>query len=102
MDLKNKLKNMPKVYYFNLDNRTDRKKYMEKQFDRWGINYQRVSGTKYLASKNKEWKHLIIDVKNYKLLVPIAANAISHLEFLKKWYEETTDPYVLLMEDDYD
>jgi hypothetical protein len=25
MDLKNKLKNMPKVYYFNLDNRTDRK-----------------------------------------------------------------------------
>jgi hypothetical protein len=102
MDLKNKLKNMPKVYYFNLDNRTDRKKYMEKQFDRWGINYQRVSGTKYLASKNKEWKHLIIDVKNYKLLVPIAANAISHLEFLKKWYEETTDPYVMLMEDDYD
>lgn len=102
MDLNNKLKGMPRVYYFNLDNRTDRKKYMEDQFDRWGIEYRRVSGTKFLASKNKDWKHLILDLKDYKLLVPIAANALSHLDFLKNWYEKTNDEYLIIMEDDYD
>lgn len=102
MDLNNKLKGMPCVYYFNLDNREDRKKYMENQFDRWGIKNKRVSGTKFLASKNKEWKHLIADLKEYKLLVPIAANAVSHLDFLKTWFEKTNDPYVIIMEDDYD
>ena len=38
MDLDNKLKGMPHVYYFNLDNRTDRRQYMEKQFDRWVLS----------------------------------------------------------------
>jgi len=102
MDLDNKLKGMPKVHYFNLDNRTDRRDWMEKQFSKYGIDYERISGTKYLASKNKEWKHLLLNPSEYKLLVPIAANAISHLDFLKRWLKESDDPYVLLMEDDYD
>jgi hypothetical protein len=103
MDLKHKLKNFPHVYYFNLDNRTDRRKYMEDQFERWNItDYTRVSGTKYLASKKDEWKHLIVDYENFNLLVPIAANAISHLSFLKDWYKNTDDEYLILMEDDYD
>ncbi len=94
MDLKHKLKNFPHVYYFNLDNRTDRRKYMEDQFERWNItDYTRVSGTKYLASKKDEWKHLIVDYENFNLLVPIAANAISHLSFLKDWHKNTDDGY---------
>ena len=102
MDLDNKLKGMPKVYYFNLDNRTDRRKYMEKQFNKFGIEYTRLSGTKYLGSKIDEWNHLIVDFDEYTLLPAIAANAISHLEFLKKWYTETDEPHLILMEDDYD
>lgn len=102
MDITTKLKGFPTVYYFNLDNRTDRKKWMEKQFEKYNIYHERVSATKYLASKNSEWKNLIIDIDNYKLLVPIAANAITHLDFLKRWYYETDDEYVMLMEDDYD
>ena len=103
MDLNNKLKNIPHIYYFNLDNRTDRREYMETQFKKWGIeNYTRISGTEFLASKKDEWRHLIIDDKNYNLLVPIAANAISHLNFLKKWINNTDDEYLILMEDDYD
>lgn len=102
MDLKNKLEGIPKVYFFNLDNRTDRKKWMINQFDRYGIDYKRVSGTKYLASENSKWKNLIIDIDKYKMLIPIAANAISHLDFLKQWYNNTSDEYVFLMEDDYD
>ncbi len=102
MDLSNKLDGMPTVNYFNLDNRVDRKEWMVGQFKKYGIKYNRVSGTKYLASENARWKHLIADGEDYKLLVPIAANAITHLDFLKRWYSETTEPYVLLMEDDYD
>ena len=102
MDLDNKLKGMPHVYYFNLDNRKDRRMYMEKQFKRWDIEHTRLSGTKYLGSQVNSWSHLIIDYENYTLLPPIAANAISHLEFLKKWYKESNDPYLILMEDDYD
>lgn len=102
MDLKNKLKNIPHVYYFNLDNRTDRREYMESQFDYWKINFTRISGTKFLASRKNEWKHLMYKPSEYKLLVPIAANAISHLDFLQTWLKETDDPYLILMEDDYD
>ncbi len=101
MDLTNKLDGMPTVNYFNLDNRTDRKDWMVSQFKKYGIKYNRVSGTKYLASEKARWKHLIAD-EDYNLLVPIAANAITHLDFLKRWYVETDEPYVLLMEDDYD
>ena len=33
MDLNNKLKNIPKIYYINLDERPDRKNYIESQFN---------------------------------------------------------------------
>ena len=61
MDLDNKLKGIPHVYYFNLDNRKDRRMYMEKQFKRWDIEHTRLSGTKYLGSQVNSWSHLIID-----------------------------------------
>lgn len=100
--MNNKLKGIPKVYFFNLDNRTDRYNWMVNQFKKYKIEYEKVSGTKYLASESHKWKHLIADIDQYKLLVPIAANAITHLEFLKNWYHNSNEPYVFLMEDDYD
>lgn len=103
MDLKNKLKGLPTIYYTNLDNRTDRKEYMETQFDYWGIkNYRRVSGTKYLASKINDWSHLISNKKNYILDSPLTANFITHLEMIKSWLEKTNESYMIMMEDDYD
>lgn len=107
MDLNNKLKGMPHVYYFNLDNRLDRREYMESQFERWGIDYTRISASKFLASKLNEWKHLISD-KNPKLLADVykspagVGNAISHIDFIKTWLETSADDYLILMEDDYD
>ncbi|NDB29417.1 hypothetical protein EB151_07700, partial [archaeon] len=95
MDIENKLAGMPHVYFFNLDNRDDRRKWMERQFKKYGIQHSRVSGTKYLASENGKWKHLIHDIEDYHLLVPIAANAVTHLDFLKQWYRNTRDPYVI-------
>jgi hypothetical protein len=103
MDLKNKLKGLPPVYYVNLDNRTDRREYMETQFDYWGIkDYHRVSASKYLASKIDEWLPLISNKKEYQINPPYTANFITHLEMIKNWLETTNELYMIMMEDDYD
>ena len=61
MDLKNKLKGLPKIYYLNLDSRPDRVEWMESQFDKYKIsNYERYSASTYKASELDRWKHLIL------------------------------------------
>jgi hypothetical protein len=35
MDLENKLKGLPPIYYINLEHRTDRRGSMESQFNYW-------------------------------------------------------------------
>lgn len=100
-----KLKGIPTVYYFNLDNRTDRKEYMENQFNEYGISFFRVSQSKYLASEWKEWEHLIqgkVYGKENTFMPWVTANAISHIEFLKYWLENTNEEMLIIMEDDYD
>lgn len=103
MDLNNKLKGLPTIYYTNLDNRTDRREYMESQFAHWGItDYHRVSGTKYLASKIDEWDDIYIKHSHYKTIPQCIGNLITHLEMIKNWLETTNDEYMIMMEDDYD
>ena len=114
MDLNNKLKDLPHIYYFNLDNRVDRKEYMENQFKKWDIkNYTRVSETKYLSSEWKKWIHLVdgfqskehlIDHMKYGQHMPFLAigTTINHIEFLYFWLKNTNDENLILMEDDYD
>jgi hypothetical protein len=103
MNLKNKLKGIPSIYYVNLDNRTDRREYMESQFDYWNItNYQRISATKYLGSKFDEWKYLISNEREYVLRPAAVANSITHLEMIKNWLETTDESCMIMMEDDYD
>ena len=100
----NILEEFPKVYYINLDNRTDRREYMESQFDYWGIkDYHRVSASKYLASDYESWKHLICgDIEIDKKFLPVVANSVTHIEMIKNWLETTNDSYMIMMEDDYD
>ena len=39
-----KLKNIGPIYYINLDGQPERKKYMEDQFEYWGVEkYERIS-----------------------------------------------------------
>ena len=135
-EISKKLKGIPHIYYFNLDNRTDRKEYMESQFNYWRVPFTRVSQNKYLAREWKKWRHLvkpeiqqegsddeeIIPIpfdkksKEYKKAISkenaenilwntkkaVIANTVSHIDFLKKWYEETDDELLIIMEDDYD
>ena len=62
MDLKNKLKGIPPIYYINLEHRTDRREHMEIQFDYWGIqNYNRINASKFLPSNYDKWKKFIFE-----------------------------------------
>jgi len=106
---KRKLKNMPKVYYFNLDEETQRKNYMELQFAKYSIEYERVSQSNYTIKNINDW---ICKFEDSKLLLSLIdkepecciypANFISHMEFMKDWLRKTNDSYLLVMEDDYD
>lgn len=104
MDLNNKLKNLPHIYYTNLDNRIDRRKYMESQFKRWNItNFTRVSGTKYLASQVSKWRHLVDgDIYNFGYAPHVTANAMTHIEMFVDWLQNTKDETMIIMEDDID
>ena len=60
----NKLKDLPRIYYLNLDSRKDRADWMESQFDKYEIsNYERYSASTYKASEIDSWKHLVIGCK---------------------------------------
>jgi hypothetical protein len=102
MNLQNKLKGLPIIYYTNLDHRIDRREYMETQFDYWGItNYHRVSSSKYLSTEEYKWEHLVLD-KFLCFGSAAVANSITHLKMIKNWLETTNDEYMIMMEDDYD
>jgi hypothetical protein len=109
MDLKNKLRGLPPIYLLTLDERPDRQEYTETQYDYWGIsNYTKVSGSKYQLSTYEDWKDLVIlnpPNENYNRKrhhIAEISITLSHLINIKTWLETTNDPYVIIMEDDYD
>lgn len=118
MKITDKLKGIPKVYYCNLDSRTDKQKYMESQLDFWEIDYERISSSKYTPKNYDEWKDLVIlnpkwdyfkddfpadygEVR-YPRFMAEACFAMTQLETVKNWLENTNEKYMILMEDDHD
>jgi hypothetical protein len=108
MDLKNKLKGLPPILLVHLDERKDRLEYAETQYDYWGIkNYTKVSASKYQLSTYNEWKDLVIlnsfdDYKRKNHHITEISMTLFHLMNIKNWLETSKDPYVIIMEDDYD
>ena len=104
-----KTKGMPKVYYFNLDCDTERKQFMESQFHKYGIAYERVSQSKYTEKNIKDWALKFEDSDrilqmnyDYRGSFVYPANFLNHLKLMKSWLLETSEDYLMVMEDDYD
>ena len=95
-----KLKNLPPIYYINLDKSLDRKKYMEDQFNYWKIeDYTRISG--YDGTEDDLsgiLKGRYPDQMNSKDV----GCCTSHLKAIQHWYETSDSPCALIMEDDCD
>ena len=111
MNLRNKLKGLPPIRLLTLDERQDRQRYAEIQYDYWEIkNYTKVSGSKYQSSTYEDWKDLVIlnpfdSSKNIERKNnPITETSMSlfYLLTIKDWLETTDEKYLILMEDDYD
>lgn len=118
MKITEKLKGIPKVYYFNLDSRQDKQEYMESQFDFWKIDYTRVSSSKYTPKNYHEWKDMVIINPNWDFLtdnfpreygeskyqkyVIETAHVLNQLQTIKNWLETTNEKYMIIMEDDHD
>ena len=109
MNLKDKLKGIPPIILLTLDGNLDRQEYTETKYDYWGIkNYTKVSGSKYQLSTYEDWKDLVIlnpFDENYKRKnhhIAEISITLSHLINIKNWLENSSDPYVIIMEDDYD
>lgn len=108
MNLDHKLKGLPHIRYLNLDERPDRREYTEKQYDDYEIkNYKRISVSHYQLHNFDEWKHKVIlnDVyksKKTKQHIIEIAISLSYYEIILTWLRETSENYLLIMEDDYD
>lgn len=109
MNLKDKLKNIPKIYYINLDERDDRKDFMESQFDTWKItNYERYSASKYTLNNVKDWINQVNYSKNINLNnikktdAVLVAQTMTYIDIIEHWLRTTNDQYMIIFEDDYD
>jgi len=92
-----KLEGIPHIYYINLDDQTERREYMEEQFDYWGItNYTRVS-----AYDGREDD--LGDILKGRYPEMVSSGEVgcvtSHLKAIKEFYD-SGEPYAIMMEDD--
>lgn len=95
--------NFPTVYYINLDDHTDRRKYMEDQFDFWGIeDYARISAND--GRGDNDLGEVLKGTYPKRMTSGEVGCTTSHLKALKRWLENSdeSEDYLLVMEDDCD
>ena len=96
-----KLKGLPPIYYINLDDQTDRSKYMEGQFEYWEIeNYERISA--YDGRNDRDLGDILKGRYPDMMTSGEVGCVTSHLKAMKHWLETSDAPYALMMEDDCD
>jgi GR25 family glycosyltransferase involved in LPS biosynthesis len=93
-----KLKNIGPIYYLNLDGQPERKDYMEKQFEYWGIgNYTRISA---YDGRDDDLSDIIKGRYPDMMTSGEIGCVTSHLKAIKHWIDTSDSPYAIIMEDD--
>ena len=98
-----KLKGIPHIYYINLEKENIRKEWMESQFRQLGIqNFTRINA--FSKDEFDQWsRDMIHHPEVYrKINYRSVSISVSHLETIKMWLNDTTDEYMIIMEDDTD
>lgn len=92
-----------KVYYINLDRKTDRNVFMSKQLKNQTrinpIRFKAIEGAIHTFTKEETKLFSKSDFKGTKHYLGIAGNFLSHLELWKKMIEEE-DEYIVILQDD--
>ena len=95
-----KLKNLPPIYYLNLDGQPERKDYMEKQFKYWELeNYERISA---YDGRVDDLGNLVTGSYPDNMTSGEIGCVTSHLKAIKHWLDTSTSEVALFMEDDID
>ena len=95
-----KLKNLPPIYYINLDDHTERRRYMEEQFAYWEIeNYTRISA---YDGRTSDLSEILKGTYPANMTSGEIGCTCSHLKAIKEWYENSNTQTALFMEDDVD
>lgn len=95
-----KLEGFPEVYYINLDDKVDRKEYMERQFEYWGIeNYTRISAC---DGRESDLSEILKGRYPENVISGEVGCVTSHLKVLKHWLENSDEDVLIVMEDDCD
>lgn len=98
--IKSKLIGIPHIRYLNLDERTDKKKYMEKQFEKYNItNYTRISANRYHSIKYDEWKKYFL-VEKIQNQIQRISTLINQFQSIIDWYDQNISETCLIIEDD--
>lgn len=97
---KTKLVGLPPIYYFNLDNRIDRREHIEKQFSDYGItNYHRVNSSRYSVDNYEEWRSRVI-TDRLRTEVWFLATLVDRIHGIIDWYNSNESETCLIVEDD--
>ena len=95
-----KLKNIPPIYYLNLDGQPERKQYMEEQFKYWEIeNYTRISA---YDGRTDDLSDIISGRYPDNMNSGEIGCTTSHLKAIKHWIETSDSQCAIFMEDDVD
>ena len=95
-----KLKNIPPIYYLNLDGQPERKQYMEEQFKYWEIeNYTRISA---YDGRTDDLSDIISGRYPDNMTSGEIGCTTSHLKAIKHWSETSDSQCAIFMEDDVD
>jgi GR25 family glycosyltransferase involved in LPS biosynthesis len=95
-----KLKNIPPIYYLNLDGQPERKQYMEEQFKYWEIeNYTRISA---YDGRTDDLSDIISGRYPDNMTSSEIGCTTSHLKAIKHWIQTSDSQCAIFMEDDVD
>ena len=98
----NKLEGLPKCLVVNLSESTERKKYIESEFERLNITDFKILSYDRYDGSNGEYP-VVVDhenLDNFKLA--FIGTVTSHLLTIKWWYENTDEDTCIIFEDDCD
>ena len=99
-----KLRHMPHILYTNVKSQTNRKHWMEYHFRIFGMGFTRIEQPPIKDMPEDFHKKLLGDYSD-KSSVIINWYSSQLLDLLRKWLDDTKgtgEPYIILMEDDYD
>lgn len=92
----NKLNNFPKIYCASLIECKDRRKNIQDEF----LNYNIQEINFLLSERQVENDPSVIGKYKFVMDLGTIGATVSHLKMIKKWYDETDDPYAFFCEDD--